>query len=203
MPTVAVLQQTRHDVPVPSDDALLDLARAVVGVSTRAAGRLGGISVTQLRALTVLGSLDGGNLVALAEQLGIAVSTASRLVDRLVTAGLADRQPAPHTRREVVLRPTEAGRSRLACYDDLRLAELRAALDALPAGRRADVLSALTEFATALAGDGAEAERRRPAEPEGGDPACWLQRVCPACGRMAEEDLPTRCAACGEPLPAE
>ncbi|MGK5111577.1 MULTISPECIES: hypothetical protein [unclassified Geodermatophilus] len=44
---------------------------------------------------------------------------------------------------------------------------------------------------------------RRPAEPEGGDPACWLQRVCPACGRMAEEDPPTRCAACGEPLPAE
>jgi hypothetical protein len=41
-----------------------------------------------------------------------------------------------------------------------------------------------------------------PAEPEGGDPACWLQRVCPACGRLADEDPPTRCAACGELLPA-
>ncbi|MFW3169763.1 hypothetical protein [Geodermatophilus sp. CPCC 206100] len=42
-----------------------------------------------------------------------------------------------------------------------------------------------------------------PAEPEGGDPACWLPRVCPACGRLADEDPPTRCAGCGEPLPAD
>jgi rubrerythrin len=39
-----------------------------------------------------------------------------------------------------------------------------------------------------------------PAE-EGGDPACWLARVCPACGRLADEDPPTRCPACGEELP--
>jgi rubrerythrin len=32
---------------------------------------------------------------------------------------------------------------------------------------------------------------------EGGDPACWLARVCPACGRLADEDPPTRCPACG------
>jgi hypothetical protein len=48
-------------------------------------------------------------------------------------------------------------------------------------------------------------EGRREREPveEGGDPACWLRRVCPACGRMADEDPPTRCLACGEELPAE
>jgi rRNA maturation endonuclease Nob1 len=38
---------------------------------------------------------------------------------------------------------------------------------------------------------------------EGGDPACWLRRVCPACGRIADEDPPTRCAACGTDLPEE
>ncbi|WP_170856914.1 hypothetical protein [Geodermatophilus africanus] len=44
----------------------------------------------------------------------------------------------------------------------------------------------------------------RPAEPAGGgDPACWLRRVCPACGRLADTDPPVRCAACGELLPAE
>jgi rubrerythrin len=32
---------------------------------------------------------------------------------------------------------------------------------------------------------------------EGGDPVCWLHRVCPACGRLADEDPPTRCPACG------
>lgn len=34
-------------------------------------------------------------------------------------------------------------------------------------------------------------------EPEGGDPACWLNRVCAQCGRLAEEEPPTRCAGCG------
>ena len=29
-----------------------------------------------------------------------------------------------------------------------------------------------------------EAER---AAGDGGDPACWLRRVCPACGRLADE----------------
>ncbi len=38
---------------------------------------------------------------------------------------------------------------------------------------------------------------------DGGDPACWLRRVCPACGRLADADPPVRCAACGELLPAE
>jgi hypothetical protein len=42
-----------------------------------------------------------------------------------------------------------------------------------------------------------------PDDDEGGDPACWLRRVCPACGRLADEDPPTTCSACGEPLPAE
>ena len=40
-----------------------------------------------------------------------------------------------------------------------------------------------------------------PADDEGGDPACWLRRVCPACGRLADEDPPTRCPACGAELP--
>jgi hypothetical protein len=38
---------------------------------------------------------------------------------------------------------------------------------------------------------------------DGGDPACWLRRVCPDCGRLADEDPPTRCPGCGAELPAE
>jgi rubrerythrin len=30
----------------------------------------------------------------------------------------------------------------------------------------------------------------------GGDAACWLPRVCPECGRLADEDPPTRCPNC-------
>jgi hypothetical protein len=45
-----------------------------------------------------------------------------------------------------------------------------------------------------------EPVRRHTEEPDdtGGDPACWVARVCPACGRLADEDPPTRCQACGE-----
>lgn len=37
---------------------------------------------------------------------------------------------------------------------------------------------------------------------DGGDPACWLHRVCPACGRLADVEPPTRCPGCGTELPA-
>jgi hypothetical protein len=48
-------------------------------------------------------------------------------------------------------------------------------------------------------------EDARPADPgeDGGDPACWLRRVCRACGRLADVDPPVRCSTCGELLPAD
>jgi hypothetical protein len=30
-------------------------------------------------------------------------------------------------------------------------------------------------------------------EPEGGDPACWLDRVCPECGSFLDDDAPHGC----------
>src|SRR3954470_7759169 len=110
------------------DDALLALARTVVGISTRAADELGGVSVVQLRALTVLGALGTANLGQLAEEMGVALSTASRLVDRLVRADLVERRPSPRTRREIELAVSATGHATLDRYDDLRLAGLRSRL---------------------------------------------------------------------------
>ena len=31
----------------------------------------------------------------------------------------------------------------------------------------------------------------------GGEPVCWLPRVCPECGRLSEREPPTTCAQCG------
>jgi hypothetical protein len=36
---------------------------------------------------------------------------------------------------------------------------------------------------------------------EVGDPVCWLDRVCPDCGRLAEERDAEACARCGADLP--
>ena len=36
-----------------------------------------------------------------------------------------------------------------------------------------------------------------------GDPACWLKRVCPECGALADADPPTTCPQCHAAMPDE
>jgi rubrerythrin len=36
-----------------------------------------------------------------------------------------------------------------------------------------------------------------------GDPACWLGRVCPECGSVADSDPPTTCPVCHADMPAD
>jgi DNA-binding MarR family transcriptional regulator len=131
------------------DAVLLDLARAVVGVSTAAADRLGGISVVQLRALTVLRDLGTATLGELARGMAVTVSTTSRLVDRLVARGLVLRVPSPHSRRALALRMSPTGQELLGRYDD-RLLAFRAALERVPGEDRVAVLSAFAAFTDAV-----------------------------------------------------
>ena len=131
------------------DDALLGLARAVVGISTRAADELGQVSIVQLRALTILLDLEGANLAQLAEAMGVTVSTTSRLVDRLVAAGRVDRRRAQHSRREIALTLTEHGQATLDRYDQLRLQGMHELLDRLSAQEREQVLEAFALVAGA------------------------------------------------------
>ncbi|MFF1565322.1 cupin domain-containing protein [Streptomyces sp. NPDC058293] len=41
----------------------------------------------------------------------------------------------------------------------------------------------------------------RPPAREGGEPACLLSRICPACGRVSEDAAAAFCARCGGRLP--
>jgi DNA-binding MarR family transcriptional regulator len=132
----------------PEDTVLLELARAVVGVSAAAADRLGGVSVVQLRALTVLRRLGTATLGELARGMGVTVSTASRLVDRLVAAGFVVREPAAHSRRALALRTSASGSALLDRYDDDRLVAFRAALQDV--GDRAAVVAAFAAFGAAM-----------------------------------------------------
>jgi DNA-binding MarR family transcriptional regulator len=132
-----------------ADEALLTAIRWAMAISVRAADQIGDISPVQLRALTVLQESPGTNLNDLAQAMGVTVSTTSRLVDRLVAAGLVDRRPSPQTRREISLVLTAAGRGRLQRYDRLRLAEARARLEAVPADERDSVITALQQLGRA------------------------------------------------------
>lgn len=132
------------------DAALIDMTRAVVGIATAAADELGGVSVVQLRALTVLNELAPASLGQLAEGVGVTPSTASRLVDRLISGGYAERRPSPESRRQIELRLTPEGEATLTLYDELRLRRLRAALERVPEARREAVVEALTDLGAAI-----------------------------------------------------
>ena len=46
-----------------------------------------------------------------------------------------------------------------------------------------------------------EDELLEPEEPEeGGEPACWLHRLCPECDAVQDEARPARCWRCGAAL---
>jgi DNA-binding MarR family transcriptional regulator len=128
------------------DDVLLALARMSMDASVRASEDVGGVSPVQLRALTALRRKGEPNLAQLAEDIGITVSTASRLVDRLVTAGWVHRAPSASNRREVSLTLTDTGKRLLRRYDQRRVALMREFLKRVPAERRGAVLAALAEL---------------------------------------------------------
>lgn len=91
--------------------AVLTASRLLVAVSARSLAQVEDrVTLPQFRMLVVLSSRGATKLVALAELLGVAPSTAMRMVDRLIAAGLADRQTNPDNRRETLLRLTEEGR---------------------------------------------------------------------------------------------
>ncbi|MEO8350076.1 MAG: MarR family winged helix-turn-helix transcriptional regulator, partial [Chthoniobacteraceae bacterium] len=70
------------------------------------------LSITQFRTLAFLGRTNEPMLTDLSDFLGLTLPSASKLVDGLVLAGLASRQPHPTDRRRVVLTLTAAGRKR-------------------------------------------------------------------------------------------
>jgi DNA-binding MarR family transcriptional regulator len=126
------------------DDVLLATLRLAMGISVHAADEVGDdVSTVQLRALTVLSGDPGCNLGRLAESMGVALSTASRLVERLVAADLVDRRTSETNRREVTLQLTGHGVRTLARYDAIRLEELRRRLGELPEEERRTVLAGL------------------------------------------------------------
>jgi len=137
-----------------TEEALLEAARGLMRISLHAADGVGDVSVVQLRALTVLDHLGQANLGALAARMGVTPSTTSRLVDRLVVAGLVERATAEHSRREVTLRLTTHGRATLQRYDDLRLAALHGLLAALPDPEREVALRGLLALGSGAAAVG-------------------------------------------------
>ena len=95
----------------------LPLVEQLVRVQTRLWNQLdralldqGQVSIAWLMALRVLADAPGRRVQDLAEHIDISPGGASKLVDRLVGAGLVDREPDPEDRRVSRLRLTASGR---------------------------------------------------------------------------------------------
>ncbi|MFD6566664.1 MarR family winged helix-turn-helix transcriptional regulator [Micromonospora profundi] len=146
------------------------------------ANRLSGV---QLRAVMVVEHHDGINLRRLSIQLDMLLSSASRLCDRLVAAGMLEREPGRFDRREISLHLTPEARRLLAELRADRQARLAAVLAAMsPAGRTA-LLRGMQDFD--------EAARRQQAQstPTSGDwPADRAEPDDPA-GWPRDPDRPT------------
>ncbi|WP_369355480.1 MarR family winged helix-turn-helix transcriptional regulator [Streptomyces sp. cg2] len=144
--------------------AVVTASRLLLALSTRALAAIDtSLTLHQLRALVVLEGCQPLKLAALAEMLGVNPSTAMRMVDKLEAAGLVDRRPNPHNRREVALRLTPEG---LAVVDRVlahRRAEVRKLVARLPTAERVGLvtaLRALTQAGGTLAADAFDEVRR-------------------------------------------
>jgi DNA-binding MarR family transcriptional regulator len=145
-------------VPRRSDDAdsdelvtaVLTASRALVAVSARSLTQLDErVTVTQFRTLVVLGNHGETNLNGLAEELDVNASTAMRMIDRLLTAGLVTRSENPGNRREVLLGLTVEGRKLVDTVTRKRRREIAKIVERMPTARRGQLVAALHAFAEA------------------------------------------------------
>ncbi|MEV0326555.1 MarR family transcriptional regulator [Micromonospora echinospora] len=146
------------------DDAVATLLSVWEEARERTTNRL---STAQLRVVMVVEQHDGINLRRLATTCGMLLSSASRLCDRLVAAGMLEREPGRSDRREISLHLTpEAARLLAALRADrqARLAEVIAGMS--PAGREA-LRSGLGEFREAARRSAQAGPRCSPPGPHG------------------------------------
>jgi DNA-binding MarR family transcriptional regulator len=130
--------------------AVLTASRALVGVSARSLAEVEEtVTITQFRTLVVLDNLGPINLIALAEELDVNSSTAMRMIDRLLVAGLVTREENPDNRREVLLGLTSEGATLVETVTRKRRAEIAKIVIAMPLERRTELVAALHAFADA------------------------------------------------------
>jgi DNA-binding MarR family transcriptional regulator len=130
--------------------AVLTASRMLAVVSARSlAAVTDRVTQPQFRLLAVLAAHGDVKLVELAEQLGVNPSTAMRMLDRLIAAGLAERQSNPGNRRETMLRLTPAGRRLVDDVTAARRRKITAIVERLTPEQRSSLVGALTAFTEA------------------------------------------------------
>ncbi|WP_245933661.1 MarR family winged helix-turn-helix transcriptional regulator [Arthrobacter livingstonensis] len=116
------------------------------------------VTSPQLRVLVFISTHGPQNLGAVAADLGVHPSNATRTCDRLVTAGLLDRRDNPADRRYLLLALSRNGRALVDQVMGHRRTAIAAVMNRMPADLRRTMGPALDAFAQA-AGEVTEDER--------------------------------------------
>ncbi|MFN8075374.1 MAG: MarR family transcriptional regulator [Kineosporiaceae bacterium] len=143
----------------PHPENLADVALLVDGATEVLAllwGRMADdvpqrVSLPQLRALMIIARNQGIKLTALGEAMDALPSSASRLCDRLVAAGLIEREVNAADRREVRLSLTGEGGRLLEHLARARRRYLGEVIAQMPPAARQALVQGLTEFTRAAA----------------------------------------------------
>lgn len=128
-------------------DAVVTATRLLVAVSARSLASVDeSITLPQFRLLVLLSSRGTMNLSALTEHLGILPSTGTRMIDRLVAAGLVDRQVNPASRREIIIGLTRGGAAVVAKATQRRRREIARIVARMPEHSQQELVTVLEQF---------------------------------------------------------
>ncbi|HEY2764453.1 MAG TPA: MarR family winged helix-turn-helix transcriptional regulator [Pseudonocardiaceae bacterium] len=131
-------------------DAVLTASRLLVAIAAKSIATVDeSVTLPQFRLLVVLETRGPLKLVDLAGYLGVNPSTASRMVQRLVTADLVTRWVSPTSRREHALGLTVGGAELVHQVTECRRAEITRVVQRMPAATRSELVGALTAFTQA------------------------------------------------------
>lgn len=147
-----IVPAKKRDTTEELTTALLRASRVLVAVAARSLTEVEDhVTVTQFRTLVVLSSRGGTTLRALADALDVNASTAQRMVEKLVTAGLVSRRTGATDRRSISIELTDEGRQIVQRVTERRRREIARVVRRMPPESRAAFVAAVDAF-----GDAAE-----------------------------------------------
>jgi DNA-binding MarR family transcriptional regulator len=131
-------------------DSLLLASRALVSVAATSIAVVDpDVTLPQFRVLVVLATNGRQTMGLLAAEIGVHPSTATRMLDRLVSKRLIVRTNPEGNRREVVVSLEPAGRRLVAAVMKRRRAEMGAIVARMSASARRAAVAGLAAFAEA------------------------------------------------------
>lgn len=142
--------QARDDALAGQTEAVLQASRALVAIAASSIAEVADVvTVPQFRVLVMVYTRGPMNLAAVAADLDVNPSNASRTCDKLINAGLLDRRVSTHDRRHITLTLTTAGRRLVDKVTARRRSAIQRVLRAMSPSQRDALAESLSDFADA------------------------------------------------------